>query len=230
MPSASAPSVPGLDDDVPVGLLGGARAHGIDDHDLRTFFLRLQDEGPGVQVGADHVHAPHDDVLRVGEALQVQPAGRADGHDPGRRRSGLAIGFLRYGRSQAIEERVARREPVERPLVPEIDVGHDRLRAVGRDDVRPAAFDFRESIAPRNALEQTAALGAGAPHRVEQPVGVVVMLCKAVKLDAEASARHRMIGIAGHIDQLAVLDVVQESARIGTVVWACTSHDAIASV
>jgi hypothetical protein len=39
-----------------------------------------------------------------------------------------------------------------------------------------------------------------------------------------------MIGIAGHIDQLAVLDVVQESARIGTVVWACTSHDAIASV
>jgi acetylglutamate synthase len=39
-----------------------------------------------------------------------------------------------------------------------------------------------------------------------------------------------MIGIAGHIDQLAVLDVVQESAGIGTVVWACTAHDAIASV
>ena len=114
--------------------------------------------------------------------------------------------------------------------MPEIDVGHDRLRAVGRDDVRPPAFDFRESIAPRDALEQTAAFGAGAPHRVEQPVGVVVMLCKAVELDAESSARHRMIGIAGHIDQLAVLDVVQESARIGTVVWACTSHDAIASV
>ena len=150
MPSASAPSVPGLIDDVPVGLLGGARAHGIDHHDLRTFFLRLQDEGPGVQVGADHVHPPHDDVLRVGEALQVQPAGRADGHDPGRRRPGLRSRFSpRRSMPRRLKNASPAVSPLSVPLVPEIDVGHDRLRAVGRDDVRPAALDFGESLVSR---------------------------------------------------------------------------------
>jgi hypothetical protein len=39
-----------------------------------------------------------------------------------------------------------------------------------------------------------------------------------------------MIGIAGHVDQLAVLHIIDERARIGAVVGACAAHDAIASV
>jgi len=57
-----------------------------------------------------------------------------------------------------------------------------------------------------------------------------VVLCEAVELDAKPAARHRVIGIAGHVDQLAVLHVIDERARIGAVVWACAAHDAIASV
>ena len=112
----------------------------------------------------------------------------------------------------------------------EIDVRHDRLRAIGRDDVGPALLDLRQRRVPGDPLVCAAALGTDALHRIEQPIGVVVMLGEAVELDAEAAARHRVLGIAGHVDQLAVLDVVEESAGIGAVVRACTSHDAIASV
>jgi len=137
-----------LDGHVPVRLFGGARAHGVDDHDLGTLLLRFEDERPRVQVGADHVHPPHDDVLRVGKALEVQSTGWAHGHDPGCRRSGLAIGFFRHRGPQAVEERVPGREPVERALMAEIGVRHDRLRTVGRGDVGPAALDFRERVVP----------------------------------------------------------------------------------
>jgi hypothetical protein len=103
-------------------------------------------------------------------------------------------------------------------------------RAVGRDDVGPALLDFRERRVPGDPLVCAAALRTDALHRVEQPIGIVMMLGEAVELDAEAAARHRVLGIAGHVDQLAVLDVVEESASVGAIVRTCTSHDAIASV
>jgi hypothetical protein len=56
------------------------------------------------------------------------------------------------------------------------------------------------------------------------------MLGKAIELDAKPAARHRVLGIASHIDQLAVLDVVEESTSVGAIVRACTSHNAITSV
>ena len=63
--------------DMPVGLLGGTSADRVDDHDFSTILLCLEDEGPGVQVRAQHVHRPDDDVFRIGEAFHVEPAGRA---------------------------------------------------------------------------------------------------------------------------------------------------------
>src|ERR1700681_184690 len=56
------------------------------------------------------------------------------------------------------------------------------------------------------------------------------MLGETVELDAKSAARHRVLGVAGHVDQLAVLDVIEESTCIGTVVRARTAHDAITCV
>src|ERR1700720_1153723 len=103
-PERKRPVGSGLDCDVPIRLLGGARAHGVDDYDLCTLLLGLEYEGPTMQVSADHVHAPHDDVLRVAHALDIQAAGRPDRHDPSRGGAGLAIGLLGDGRSQPVEE------------------------------------------------------------------------------------------------------------------------------
>src|SRR5258708_18307822 len=101
--------------------------------------------------------------------------------------------------------------------MPEIGVGHDRLRAVSCDDVRPALLDLSKRFVPRNALELPAALGSGATPRVEQAAGIVMMLGDVLELHAKAAAGHRVIRIACHLDVLTVLDVVVLGACIKTV-------------
>src|SRR5262245_64795567 len=98
----------------------------------------------------------------------------------------------------------------------QVSVRHDRLRAVLRDDVGPAALDLADRLVPGDALELPAALRADPLHRVQQAIGVVVMLGEVLELHAEPAARHRMVRIAGDLHQLAVLDVVEK----GTGVWA----------
>ena len=216
---------PRPDLDMPVGLLGGASADRVDDHDLGTFLPRLEDEGPGVQVGAQHVHRPDDDVFRIGEAFDVEPAGRAHGHDPGGGGARLAVAFLADGRAQTVEEGITAGEPVQRALVAQVAVIHNRLRAVLVDDLRPTVFDLGERLVIGDALKLAAAFGPDALHRVQQAVGVVVMLSVILELHAQAAPRHRVVGIAGHLDQFSVFDVIEERAGIGAVLGANPSDD-----
>ena len=225
MPRARAASVPGLIAMCQSACLGRARAHRVDDHDLGTLLLRLQDERPSVQVGADHVHAPHDDVLRVGQALDVQATGRAHGHQPGGGRSGFAIGLLGDAGAEPVEERVAGGQAVQRALMAQIGVRHDRLGAMGRDDPVPAALDLAQGLVPGDPLELAGALRADAAHRVQHPLGVVVVLREVLELHAQAAAGHRMGRIARDLDQLVAVDMVEEGAGVGAVVRAGAAND-----
>ena len=92
------------------------------------------------------------------------------------------------------------------------------MAAIGRDDLAPASADFRDRLVPADALELLGALGADAPQRIFQPVGIGVMVVEVFQLHAERAARERMFLIAMNVDELAVLDLVDHGASVRTVV------------
>jgi hypothetical protein len=48
------------------------------------------------------------------------------------------------------------------------------------------------------------------------------MFGEILELHAKPATRHRMIWVTGHFDQVAVLDMVEERASIGTILRAST--------
>ncbi len=209
--------------DVPVTGLGGARLVGVDDHDLGAALLRLEHERPVMQVGRDRVARPDDDVLAVHEALGVDAARRSVRQQPCRRGARRAVGLLVHRRAEAIEERIPRVDALHEAHVAEIALRHDRLRAVLGDDVAPATADLGDRFFPGNAFEVVAAvgartLGADAAQRVHQAIGIVMMVVEVLELHAQRSARDRMLLVPLHIDELAVIHLVDHRARIRAVV------------
>src|SRR5207253_8895335 len=146
---------------------GGAGADRVDHYDLCDFLPRLEGEGPGMQVGDQHVHRPDDDVLRIGEAFHVESAGRAHGHDPGGGGARLAVALFTYGSAEAVEEGIAAGQSVQGALVSQVTVIDDRLGAVLVDDFRPALLDLGQRLIIGDALELAAAFGPDALHGVE---------------------------------------------------------------
>ena len=108
----------GLDGQVPVGLLGGPRGDGVDDHDLGAAALRLGDERPVMQVVADRVDRPEDDVFGVDETLRVHRSGRAAGHEERGDGGGIAEGALGHRGAELVEEGVPAFSPFRMPSVP----------------------------------------------------------------------------------------------------------------
>ena len=104
--------------------------------------------------------------------------------------------------------------------MPQIGVRQDRLGAVLGDDPGPAALDLAERLVPRDAFELPAAFGPAAPHRIQDPARVVVVLGEILELDAKSAAGHRVVGIARHLDELAVLHVIEKGAGIGAILRA----------
>ena len=51
------------------------------------------------------------------------------------------------------------------------------------------------------------------------------MLCIILELHAEATPGHRVVRIAGHLDQLSIFDVIEERAGIWTVLGANASDN-----
>ena len=69
-------------------------------------------------------------------------------------------------------------------------------------------------------------LGAGAAHRMEQPVLVIRPLDVPIDLRAEEPARERMLGIAGDAHGAAGLHRDEHRARVGAIVRACAADNA----
>ena len=148
----------GFRHDVPIGLLGGARAVGIDHHDLGAALARFEHEGPMMQIGRDRVARPDHDIFRMDEALGIDAAGRADRQQPCGRGTRGAEGLLVHRRAELVEESVAGGQPLHQPLIAEIRVRHDRLAAVFGDDVLPARGDLGDRLVPGDAGELARAL------------------------------------------------------------------------
>ena len=204
--------------DVPVGTLRRARGEGVDDHDLGALLLGVLHDRPMVQVRADGVARPDDDVLGMDVAVRVEARRRTNCEEPGGAGTLAAEGPLSHGRAHAVEEGITAVQPVNQSLVAEVAVGSDGLRPILVDDCLPARDDGVECLVPCDALELLRALWPDPTHWIEQAIGMVVTLLVVLQLHAETAAGHRVIGVAAHAQELSVLDLEQHGAGIRAIV------------
>ncbi len=170
-----------------------------------------------MQIGRDRVAGPDHDVARMHEAFGVDAAGRTDREQPRGRRARGAEGLLVHRRAEPIEERIAGIDALHEAHIAEIGVRHDRLAAIGRDDLAPAPADLADRLIPGDALELPRALRPDPAQRKHQTVRVGVMVVEVLELHAEPAPRHGVLFVAPDLDELAVLDLVDHGASVRAV-------------
>ena len=84
--------------------------------------------------------------------------------------------------------------------------GQMACAAVLVDDPAQPYGDLLQGLVPADPLEPAGSLGPDPPHRMEDAVGRLGVLQIAVDLHAERAAGVGMVGVATHLDGLAVLD------------------------
>ena len=97
----------GLGADMPISFLGSSRLISIDHHDLCARLLGIFHDGPMMQIGADAVASPNDDVLRMNIALRINASSRTHGQQPGCTRTFTAERAFAHSRAHTIEEGVS---------------------------------------------------------------------------------------------------------------------------
>src|SRR5437016_5894566 len=107
MPNASAASVPGRMRTCQSAFLAVRVETGSTTTTLAPRALHLSDERPVVQVVADGVDRPQDDVVRVDKAFRIDRGGRAAGHKKGANRRRIAECPFRHNGAEFVEECVA---------------------------------------------------------------------------------------------------------------------------
>ena len=89
-------------------------------------------------------------------------------------------------------------------MVPAVAVGHDGLRIARGDRLQPLR-DVAQRLVPAHPLEPPGALGAAAPHRMQQALGVVGALGIARDLGAQHAVGVPVLRVALHLHRDAVL-------------------------
>ncbi len=108
-----------------------------------------------------------------------------------------------------------------------VAVGQDRLGAVAVDGVLQPRGHPIERLVPRDLLERSRPLGAGADQRVQQPILGIDPRRVVGDLAAEEARGDRLVGVAFDLHGPPVgVDVDEHGARIGTVVGASPVHHA----
>ena len=201
--------------------LGGTRTHGIDADDRGAPLAHVEEELPEVQVGGDHVGAPGDHRPGMHCVFDVSRGPSAIRHAPRRRSRGEADRAVDLRGAERVEEPHVHR----RPALQHAGGAHVAERQHAR---RSATVDCREQPLPREAkcflprrlTERRAALRTGADERREQAVGVVRALFVLLHLDAQVPRSDRVIGVAVHSRDDAVVDRGDPRAVVGAVVRA----------
>src|SRR3546814_16188804 len=85
---------------------------------------------PVVQVGADRIAGPDDDVFGMKKAFRADACCRAKRQQPRGSRAFATVGTLTDRRTQAVEKGVAAIHAMHEPLVAQIAGGHDGTRTV----------------------------------------------------------------------------------------------------
>ncbi len=80
-----------------------------------------------------------------------------------------------------------------------------------------ARGDGVERLVPGDAFEAAFALGADAPLRIEQAVGMILALEVVRHFAAQESARDRMRRVAAQLRAAAVFDIDQQGAGVGAI-------------
>jgi hypothetical protein len=115
-------------------------------------------------------------------------------------------------------EQAVHQAAIHQALMGGVGVAQQRQRAALGDDRLPLGGDFVERLTPGDRRELTRALGAGAPERRLDALWGVYEVGVAVDLSAGKPRRVRMVRIALHAHDPAVLDMGNERAHVGTIV------------
>ena len=217
---------PGPERQVDVGALGRSGAVGID-HDQRGAPpLRARHVGHHVHLGVHGIPAPDDD--QVGVLADLAEIGAALGpraRDPAGVRQGHA--------DRRVPVRVAHRVaeavdpvPLHEPHGAGVVVGPHGLGPVAGRLPRERRRHRVERLVPGDPRELPGSLGADAPQRMEEPVGMVDALGVAADLLADHAGRVGVArGAADPTDRPRVLALHLERARAGAVVRTDGRHD-----
>ena len=84
-------------------------------------------------------------------------------------------------------------------------------------DGEQAVGDGIERFVPGDAFEAAFALGADAPLRIEQAIGVILALEIPGDFAAEKSARDRMRRVATQLRAASVIDINEQRAGVGAI-------------
>ena len=206
-----------------VALVGGFAAARVDAPQLGAGPLGLLREGPEMQVRRNAVAAPDDDEPAAREVLQVHAQLAAvGGLQPGRARAG-ADGAVQQRGTQPVEKARCHRLPLQQAHGAGVAVRQDGLRIARRDGLQPLR-NVAQRLVPAHALELAAALGAGALHREQHPLGVLHPLRVAGDLGAQRAVGGRVVRVALDADHPVVGHGDAHSAGVGAVVRAGAAH------
>jgi hypothetical protein len=187
-------------------------AHGIDQHDLGAAPLRVLQHRHQVHVADHRVLAPQHDVPRVQQVEQVVAVAGAEVLQLRRfARAGADVADFRRARPELIEEQV--RQMFEDPQRTARAVVADRRRAGLGADRGQLAGDQLQRLVPARRLEPAVA----AHQRLAQPQRPVLDLEEAAGTETEEAARDRVIGVAPHAGDHAVMHFRDHAAGIGAV-------------
>ena len=138
--------------EVEVGRSRCLRPDGVDADDGPAPLAGLQEVGPEVEVGGDHVGAPRHDELGLGHGLDVRrrPAGRV-GEAPRPRAGGEADRPVHPRRAEGVEQAAVHRRTLQLAHRPHVREGEDGRRTVPLDRAlagRPARRTAPRSSSP----------------------------------------------------------------------------------
>src|SRR5215471_17282655 len=121
-PECKSPVGTGTNRNMPVGFLGGTCFERINHYQLCTVLFCLGDKWPVMQVGADCVASPKNDILGIFETLRVHSRRGPYGHEVGRARTRVTESPFADRRAELVEERIPHIETIEGALRAQIAV------------------------------------------------------------------------------------------------------------
>ncbi len=196
-----------------VRVTGRVRHPHVEGNELGTVLEATTLEALGARnvtlVGFEHVRAEVQDVLRVLVVAEV-PVGLEEVRQVGRttrRRAKPAViqGRVRAERTQEVRDGVLRTAAalVEREL----------FELAALLDLNEALSHFVVGLIPADTLPLTFAAFADALQRVEQTLGVVLVVQRRLTTGAQLAARVRVVRVAFDLDDPAVLDDARDAAH-----------------
>ena len=206
--------------DEQVGLLGDARALGIDDDQPRAGLLsRRLDLPREMQVGHRDVVAPDHDEIGVAYLLWRHPGrGAIEARIGGAAHDSAQLTAREQRRPQLVEEPAVHRTSGELAVRAGVVQRQHRLRAMPRDRAGDACMDQVQGLTPGNRRERVLPATAHALQRAGEPRGTVhEFRIGARDLVADHAGRVRIGFRTAHTEDTDPIGLDRKAARIRAI-------------